>query len=186
MDTKMKKFLIIFVITLLFCGCDSDPYTDYKHCKLEDKDAITYTIHYDDGDANYAVADVSKLYGVSEIELYGLLYKVAENDYIVLDTFGLRNTINYSAKFYNDKLYVLTNGQNAGNYVYTLDREKFKKKKFSYNFEGNFELTTIKNIEDNMIYFAGTDHNSSSFAEGHREYKCSLNGNDCEIIESGY
>lgn len=119
----MKKYWLYWWWCFFLCGC-GDKYKNYKHYKLKDDEAITYTVHYDDVEANYAIADVSVLYGVTEMKLYGLFYQVAENDYIVLDTFGLQNSLNYSAKFYNDKLYALSTGTNGGNYVYTLNREK--------------------------------------------------------------
>ena len=177
----MKKFLVLAVISLLFCGC-GDKYKDYEHYELKDDEAITYTVHYDDGEAHYAITDVSVLYGVTEMKLYGLLYQVAENDYIILDTFGLRGSLNFSAKFYNDKLYVLTVGSNAGDYVYTLNREKFDKEEFNYNFERGFYISSIKDIKDNIISFSGYQQNSSGFTEN-AEYNFPLNGGNCEVSQ---
>ena len=177
----MKKILVILMIVLFLSGC-GDKYKDYKHYELKGDESINYTVHYDDGEANYAIADVSVLYGVTEMKLYGLLYQVEKNDYIILDTFGLRGSLNYSAKFYNDKLYVLTVGSNAGNYVYTLNREKFDKKEFDYNFGRNFYIATIKNIKDNIISFSGYQSGSSGYTEN-AEYNCPLAGGNCEITK---
>ena len=71
----MKKILVILMIVLFLSGC-GDKYKDYKHYELKGDEAINYTVHYDDGEANYAIADVSVLYGVTELKLYGLLYQV--------------------------------------------------------------------------------------------------------------
>ncbi|HIQ90190.1 MAG TPA: hypothetical protein IAB27_00985 [Candidatus Coprosoma intestinipullorum] len=180
---KKSNFLKIFLLSItliLLGGCGSDQFKDYEHYDLKGKEVIPYTVHYDDGDANYAIADVTKEYKYTELSLYGLFYQVSQDDYILLDTFTPKSSIDSSVKFYNDKLYVITIGADSGNYVYNLNKSKYKKEKLKFNFDDHFELTSIKEIENNEIYFSGIEYSKTN---NKVTYRCSLDNDKCEKLE---
>lgn len=173
----MKKVLIVFFLVIILCGCGSkdNKYKNYDHYDLSryNYKPINYTRDktgpwHDIVEENYAVAvlveDYEKVEGYEE----GLLYKVGENDYILLDSFlGCETCYNIDGYnyLYKDKLYVKR--ETIGIYEYTLNKEKTEKKKLEFNYDLIFDnykelnptkyLTGYKidEVNDEYIFFKG-------------------------------
>ncbi len=180
MNYKKIIFLILFCC-IFFTGCGGQ-YDDFKHYDLKSKDITTYTVHYDDGDAIYAIADISDIAQSAEMQVHGLFYQVSENDYILIEQFSLRNSPEDSVKLYNDELYVLTKGEDGGSYVYKLNKEKFSKKSIQFKATDIVAPTMIKDIKDGEIYLFGNTFDGKSNISSN--FKCSLDTYNCEQIDS--
>lgn len=179
MNCKKIIFLILFgCIFLTACG---NKYKDYEHYDLKNKDIKDYTVHFDDGEANYTIADISDTVGYTEIQVYGIFLKLSDNDYILLDKFEGSGSVQAITKFYANKLYVIATGANSGFYIYNLNYEQFTKKKVQFKANKEVGPITIKDVKAGEIYlfgmtFNGTNNISSNF-------KCSLDTYRCEQIE---
>ena len=175
-----KRILGLFLVCFMFfTGC-GDKYKDYEHYDLKDKDIKDYTVHFDDGDAIYAIADITDIAQSAEMQVYGLFYQVSENDYILIDQFSLRNSPEDSVKLYNDELYVLTKGEDGGSYVYKLNKEKFSKKSIQFKATDIVGPTMIEDIKDGEIYLFGMTFDGKSNISAN--FKCSLETYECEQI----
>ena len=129
MNCKKIIFLILFgCIFLTACG---NKYKNFEHYDLRNKDIKDYTVHFDDGEANYTIADISDTVGYTEIQVYGIFLKLSDNDYILLDKFEGSGSVQAITKFYANKLYVIATGANSGFYIYNLNYEQFTKKRYN-------------------------------------------------------
>lgn len=178
---NLKKFFLFFMVCFLLFGCDNK-YKDYEHYDLKDKDIKDYTVHFDDGEANYTIADISDTVGYTEIQVYGIFLKLSDNDYILLDKFEGSGSVQAITKFYANKLYVIATGANSGFYIYDLNYEKFTKKSIQFKATKEVGPITINDVKDGEIYlfgmtFNGTNNISSNF-------KCSLDTYRCEQVEN--
>ena len=162
----------------LLTGCSDNNYEDYEHYDLKDKDITTYIIHYDDGAAQYAVADISDIVNSPEMQIYGLFYKISDDDYTLIDEFSPRSTIAYSVVQYNEELIVLTKGDDAGDYIYKLNREKITKETIDF---GNVVPSSISQIKDGKIYLYGTTSNGKNNISAN--FVCSLDTYECEQVD---
>ena len=177
----LKKCVLLCVICFLLFGC-SNEYENFEQYNLKKDDITTYTVHYDDGDAIYAIADISDIAQSAEMQVHGLFYQVSENDYILIEQFSLRNSPEDSVKLYNDELYVLTKGEDGGSYVYKLNKEKFSKKSIQFKATDIVAPTMIKDIKDGEIYLFGNTFDGKSNISSN--FKCSLDTYNCEQIDS--
>ena len=199
----MKKTMLVLLV-LLMCGCSSkDKYKDFEHYDLSEFYYKEYIFpRENEGIWNeteiekYAIASLDPKGSEVEGHTDGLLYRVSENDYILLDSFiGLGDSSSLLAGSgvlqYEDKIYVV-----RGLMVkeFTLDREKTKVRELSEKFDYNSIVNKyapgnitahlyghkIEKVDDDYIYFGGisifhTDENNI-------EIKCSLNDYKCEEI----
>ena len=109
----MKKFfsLVMLLICLIATGCQKED-DAYKHYDLKDKDIETY-VYYSDkrGKETYALSDLTT--GDMTITT-GFFYKVADDDFILLETLESSHNDAYKNKstyqFYDNKLYGVGNG----------------------------------------------------------------------------
>ena len=177
-----KRILALILLCFIFLTGCGDKYKNFEHYDLKDKDIMAYTVHFDNGEANYAIADISDIVGYTEIQVYGLFYQVSENDYILIDQFSLRNSPEDSVKLYNDELYVLTQGEDGGSYVYKLNKEKFSKKSIQFKATDIVGPTMIEDIKDGEIYLFGMTFDGKSNISAN--FKCSLDTYKCEQIDS--
>ena len=176
----LKKCVLLCVICFLLFGC-SNEYENFEQYNLKKDDITTYTVHYDDGFDEYAIANISDIDGSSEIQKYGLFYKTSEDNYILMDEFSLRNTVEDSIQLYNNELFVLTKGEDAGTYVYKLDKEKFTKKSIQFKANDIIGPTMLKDIKDGKIYLFGMTFDGKSNISAN--FKCSLDTYECEQID---
>ncbi len=139
--------IVILFLILYICGCgkkeEMDQFFDFEHFDLIGKNINSYTFYSDDKRETYAVADIT-LERHDEGEINGLFYKIADNDYILLDEIescGNQDDLykyeryNY---FYSDdknnqnKLFI--NRYLGGSLLeYTLEEENFQKKVLKFD-----------------------------------------------------
>ena len=177
-----KRILALILLCFIFLTECGDKYKNFEHYDLKDKDIMAYTVHFDNGEANYAIADISDIVGYTEIQVYGIFLKLSDNDYILLDKFENSGSIQAITKFYANKLYVIATGANSGFYVYDLDYEKFTKKRIKFKANREVGPTTIKDIKDGEIYLFGMTFDGKSNISAN--FKCSLDTYKCEQIDS--
>lgn len=179
---KVKKniFILLFLI-LCVCGCENkNQYTDFKHYNLKDYDITNKYSFVDDNNYKheYVITDITP--ENSEEIINGLFYKVANNDYILLDEIKSCNSSEaFKSKnqnyFYNDKLYV---NRCSGGVVleYTLSGSKTSKKDLLSKLDSKLMLTSINNVDDDYIYYNG----SSSISGSTEVTKCSRKNYKCQ------
>lgn len=200
----MKKIIVVFIICLLLCGCgekEEDKYVDFEHYSSKEfdnsnGDPVRYIFNNDREHNIYVVANITPT--GSEMNLYGLLYKVGEDDYISLRKFYGET---YGAYFYQDwkndlnKLYIV----NGGYFEYILDKEKVSSRKLNFNIPDvpeemikSYEKATnskinytyariygIKDVTPEFIYYRANLENLYRSVI----IKCSLDNFNCEYDE---
>lgn len=182
----MKKILILslLIACVSLTGCEKEKDT-FKHYDLKNKDKNSYIYHSDErGREEYALADMTT--GDMTITT-GFYYKVAENDYILLETLESSVTNAYmnesTYQFYNNKLYGVGNGNTPMYFEIELNGKgsHIEEKKFKWN-DKDIGPTSIKNIENNYItVYAYTSLENEAMAG--RYFKCSLKDYKCEMQE---
>ena len=120
--------LSLLIICVIVTGCTKEEDT-FEHYDLKDKDLNTYIYHSDErGKEIYVLADLTP--STYESCLTGLFYKVAENDYILLETLEFNQRESYKKnnvyQFYNDKLYGVGNGISPMVFEIKLNGKKSK------------------------------------------------------------
>ncbi len=178
----MKKNVVILLFLILcVCGCENNSqYTDFKHYNLKNYD-ITNRYSYVDDDNHkheYIITDITP--ENNEERISGLFYKVTDDDYILLDEINSCNSSEaYKNKnqnyFYGDKLYV---NRCSGGVVleYTLSGSKTSKIDLLSKLDSKLMLTSIKNVDDDYIYYNG----SASISSSDEVVKCSRNSYKCQ------
>ena len=184
----MKKFfsLVMLLICLVITGCQKEDDT-FKHYDLKDKDIETY-VYYSDkrGKETYALSDLTT--GDMTITT-GFFYKVADDDFILLETLESSHNDAYKNKsiyqFYDNKLYGVGNGNTPMIFEIELKGKESKIKPLEFKIDGKvnpFLTGSIKNIENNSITLSG-----DIFIGEHSEYRyfeCSLENYKCSIKDS--
>lgn len=191
----MKKTLLLLLL-LLLCGCTAkDKYEGFKHYDLKHKDYETYSFARENVGLwketvieDYAVGVIIKGGNGNE---EGLLYKVGDDDYILLDSFDGDGVYDVGGHVYQyeDKLYIVRNELMINEY--TLNKEKTTVKELGTKFDysaiiGKYEDGVhlfypfghlIKKVDDDYIYFSGIfikniDGVSISIKCSLNDYKC--------------
>ena len=185
----MKKSFILslLIICFLVTGCNEDD-GKFEHYDLKNKDLRTY-VYYSDkrGKEIYALADITP--SNYEACLTGLFYKVAENDYILLETLEFNQRESYKKdfvyQFYENKLYGIGNGDSPMVFEIELKGTESKIEEVEYKVDNKinpFLITQIRHIDNNEILYYGhatIDGNNSSTL-----INCSTSKYECTITNS--
>lgn len=162
----MKKYLIVVLFFCLFLsGCSKNEYNDFEHYDLKDYDISRKYVYTDDDSIlhEYVITDIT-LEETLEI-VNALFYKVAEDDYVLLDEIRFCDNPNsYKVPqytyFYDNKLYVA--GCSGGLLLeYTLDGSNIEKIDLLSKFDSQYMLYSIKNVDEEFIYYKGKESISS-------------------------
>lgn len=184
----MKKIikLCLIIICVIVTGCTKEE-DKFEHYDLRDKDLNTYIYNNNNsGKEVYVLADITP--SNNETCLTGLFYKVAENDYILLETLESNQKESYNKdyiyRFYNNKLYGIGNGNSPMAFEIELNGDKSELKEIEYQLWGNvnpFLVTEIKEInEDKIIYYGYAIVNES---DSKSLISCSISTHECTIVE---
>lgn len=180
-----KSNLLLIGIILLLCGCNNDQYNDFEHYDLVNKDLNVYN-YYDEkyGMQTYALADMTP--ENYESVLTGFLYKVKNNDYILLEKLesSTRNAYNNDNiyQFYDNKLYGVGNGNTPMMFEIELKGKNSVIKEIDFKMNNrSVGPTSIKNIENDIITVFGYS-SSESQAIVTNYYDCSLKTYQCNIV----
>lgn len=179
----MKKLLVVFLCLSILCGCNKkeDKFQDFKHFSLQDKYVFSYSYH---GPSNqideYAIADITPK--KSEDNYTGLFYKIADNDYILIQEMNACHDIGTEGKEYNyfadNKLYLV---RCWSTYVAELNKEKTTIKPLNLDFSkfnndgDKIHIINIVKTIDNYIYYNAMFDNSNEII------KCNLSNYICEL-----
>ena len=194
----MKRVLLLLLLFIL-CGCTSkDKYDSYEHYDLRDYNhkVFSYLRVQEKTDRSeeivenekYAVSlltprdQENKVMGYEE----GLLYEIAANNYILLDSFSgsdKERQMEEYTQLYKDKLYIIR-GESI--YEYTLDKENTKRKELKFDYSSILKINEknyltlrgngIKKIDDNYIIFGNFRVSNVKKID----IKCSLKDYKCE------
>ena len=178
----MKKILMmVLIILLLFSGCSNEN-KEFEHYDLTNYEKLTYKVVGNFEENIYAIADITP--ENYEMKIYGLFYKISDNDYILLDKIengSLNEEENY---LINNKLYV--NSHNASHhYEYTLLKDKTTKKELNFDYSSvgkQIRMYYPTKVEDNYIYYYSVMYDSTIDLEyWGKKYilKCSLEDYKC-------
>lgn len=187
-----KKFIIIFsIICLIIIICfvmikfssHKNKYDNFEHYDLEGKDTNSYTLVKGLEKETYVLADITP--DNYELILTGFFYKVADNDYILLETLESSKTEAYKKdfvyQFYGDKLYGIGNPMI---FEIELNKENSQIKELEFTLNGKtnpFFINRMEGIQNNIITFSGSiylnDHSEL------RNFNCSLKNYECSIDE---
>ena len=182
----MKKILILslFIFCYIVTGCTKED-RQFQHYDLKDKALNTYIYYSDErGKEVYALADITP--SNYESCLTGLFYKVAENDYILLETLEFNQKDAYKKdnvyQFYENKLYGIGNGNSPMVFEIELSGEESKMQEINYQIDGKinpFLVTSIKEINHDEISYYGyaTVEGNNNFSS----IKCSTSTYECVI-----
>ena len=181
----MKKFLLLILISLCFITTGCTKQKDFEHYSLLDKDLNIYTYFNNNHNEMYALADLTPQ--DSEETQTGLFYKVANNDYILLNTLTSNKIDAYKMKsvyqFYGDKLYGVGTGEESPMvFEINLDGRNSKIIELKYNVEGKinpFIIGDIQKINNDQILYYG-----SATIDGKNSralIKCLLSTHECTI-----
>ncbi len=193
----MKKILFLLLLFIL-CGCTyKDEYDSYEHYDLRNYNHKIYSyLRVQEKTNNIEEIVENEKYAVSlliprdqkEVMGYeeGILYEVASNDYILLDSFSGDDKayqMDIYTRIYKDKLYIL---RSSNLYEYTLDKENTKKRELKFDYSSILKINEknyltlfgrgIKNIDDDYIYFEDVYISNLEYID----IKCSLKNNKCE------
>lgn len=181
----MKKILLIVLILVCMFNTGCTKQDDFKHYNLIDKDLNTYIYNNNGYDEVYALADLTPQ--DSEETQTGLFYKVANNDYILLNTLTSNKIDAYKMKsvyqFYGDKLYGVGTGEESPMvFEINLDGRNSKIIELKYNVEGKINPFLIGNIQkisnDEILYYG----NATIDGKNSRALiNCSISAYECTI-----
>lgn len=181
----MKKILfVVLVMSLCGCGFLEEPYKGFEHSDLKDVKKKIFTLN----ENNYKEVEeyvlINETLEKSEDYLY---YKVAEDDYILLD----KTTIATSEFFddsrcnvlYGNRLFLLTNIGFIKEYQLNKENTTNRNIKFDYSriyesgIEGTIEFSRIEKIEKGYMYLCASIRNdyTTDFI-----MKCSIENYKCE------
>ena len=156
----MRKNIIILSFSILcLCGCKKiDPYADFEHYDLKNYyTGNMYTIIDDNNNRHvYTVADITP--DNSEAIINGLFYKVADDDYILLDKIdscGQDEFYDENYNYYYDKKLYITRCSGGLVLEYNLDGIKTSKISLLPKLDSKYMLYSIDNIDEEYIYFNG-------------------------------
>ena len=182
----MKKIFILslLIICFLLTGCKEDE-SKFEHYDLKGKDLNTYIYYSDErGKEVYVLADITP--SGRESCLTGLFYKVAENDYILLETLEYNQMESYNKdyvyQFYENKLYGVGNGDSPMVFEIELKGLESKMKKIEYKVDDKinpFLITMIKHIDNKEILYYG--HATIDGINSSALINCSTSKYECTI-----
>lgn len=193
---KIIKFLTVAIILSFVYGCgfDNKTYDDYKHYEFEDVELNYYVYNKNQDSYVYAVGDVSNL-EEDENQYSGVLYKVGDKDYILLDKISFcgnngdlhldkSRTYFYEDKE-NDKMKLYTFrcfGMSIFEYIF--DEADFQKKELKFDTtkvsDKDSEETMfnyIEKVDSKYIYFNGQINNTE---KQDLSIRCSLDDYVCD------
>lgn len=183
----MKKVfilcLIVLCISITGCGKEKDT---FEHYDLKDKKLNTY-IYYDDnrGREEYVLADMTT---GDMITTTGFFYKIADNDYILIEKLHSLHLDAYDSKstyqFYDNKLYGVGTVGTPMYFEIELKgkNSKIEEKNFVWE-QQEIGPTTIENIDSNYITlyaYVGLENE----AVAGRIFRCSLKDYKCEMQDN--
>ena len=180
----MKKFLLLILISLCFITTGCTKQKDFEHYSLLDKDLNIYTYFNNNHNEMYALADLTP--EDSEDFKTGLFYKVANNDYILLEIMESDREEaykkNYLYQFYGNKLYGIGRGESPMVFEIELNGKQSKMNEIKYSVDGKinpFLIEDIKKVSDGEILYYGSatidGKNSSALIN------CLLSTHECTI-----
>lgn len=193
---KLLFFLIVYIFLCSSCAKPKNRFDEFEHFDLKNKNINSYNFYYDDSIATYAIADIT-FERHDEGGINGLFYKIADNDYILLDEIESCDNQDELYKyekynyFYSDD----SNNQNKlfvnrclGNLLleYTLEGEDFKKvelkfdtSKISNNPLEHVIINHIEKVEQQNIYYNAKITNTNNYDI---TIICSLSTYECELV----
>lgn len=177
---NMRKLIIILFCCLFLCGCGQNKYNDFEHYDLKEHDTTIKHVYMDDNSIlhEYVITDITPEESLEIVN--ALFYKVAEDDYILLDEIRFCDSPNSyqnpkHAYFYNNKLYIA--GCSGGLLLeYTLDGSSIEKVDLLAKLDSKYMLYSIDNVDDEYIYYGGKESISSPI----EIIKCSRSTYECE------
>lgn len=156
----MKKILLMVLILVCMFNAGCTKQDDFEHYALSDRDLNVYIYSNNGHDEVYALADLT-MQNLEETRT-GLFYKVANNDYILLNTLTSNKIDAYKMKsvyqFYGDKLYGIGNGEESPMvFEIDLNGRNSKMKELKYNVEGKINPFLVGDIQkisnDEILYY---------------------------------
>ena len=178
----MKKILIIFLCFSILSGCNKkeNEYQNFKHFSLKDQHIFSYNFHNSYNQIEeYAIADITSKN--SEDNYTGLFYKIADNDYILIQEINACHDIGTESQKYNyftdNKLYLV---RCWSTFSAELKKEKTTIKPLhldfsKLNYDGEIHIIDIAKAVDNYIYY------NAMFKDSYKIIKCNLNTYACEL-----
>ena len=179
----MKKMIIIFIFTIIICGCTSnnkEKTSDYEIYQLEHKELINHSYIDDENiTRRYSLANITQ--DSSNAVIYGLFYKISEKKYKLMEKIEVSGDERDVFKFYENNLYVINAGAEANNLKYALNGMKFKKKELNFQFSQGFLIRSIQEVKKNEIYYNVYTNDKTTGNNVYVKLKCSLSTYKCEI-----
>lgn len=179
--TKMnfKRAILIIMGILLLTGCSSkEDYQEYPHYNagdIKEQEILLSHNYLKDGkyQQNYIVTKTEN--SEADIQEYDLLYKLSQNDYILINKMPLAND-KWSIRFFDKTLYTIEIGADAGYFKYELNGAEINKSKMNFTRIGY--IYSIENVDIDNIYFNATKSNTN-INDDAIIYKCSLKNYEC-------
>lgn len=180
MVIKVQKHLIILLFILMLSGCNKNEYREFEHYDLKEYDTSIRHVYMDEERIlhEYVITDVTPAESLEIVN--ALFYKIADDDYILLDEILFCDNPNsYQnskyAYFYNDKLYIA--GCSGGLLLeYTLDGSNTQKIDLLTKLDSKYILYSINNVDEEYIYYNGSANTSSPM----EIIKCKKDTYECE------
>lgn len=192
----MKKVLMLIFLILIMSGCDNNKnkYENFEHYDLKSFRIINSNTFYSDkGSKTYVVADMSS--EKAEGRDNGIFYEIDQNDYILLDTINVSDqyedlqydddhTYFYDNSAGKKQLFIIRNlgsillkynlnGENSEKTVLNFDMAEISSEPLEY-----VQLSAIKKVEKDDIYYRGNIHNKGEY---NLLIKCSLSTYKCQL-----
>ena len=194
----MRKVYIILLlsIAIMTFGCENNNYKDFEHYTLDNKELKTHAFFDEKNKLEYAITDITEE-KKDEGGIEGLFYKVAPNDYILLDEIevcGAQSSKLYLSDqytyFYKNeetnekKLYI--NRCLGGKLIeYTLNGAEYTEKELKFDTHSistnpleYVEFNSIIKVVEDTIYYKGAIHNTD---KRNLDIKCSLKTLKCVL-----
>lgn len=167
---------MLTVSLIILCSCSNENYSKFEHYSIDDisdkEIAVHSFISEDYQTLDYIIIDITK--ENSDVEEYGLLFKVSKDEYILLDKIQTTLPIDSASKFYKNKLYTISHYEDAGLYEYTLNRSEYNKKKLEFTNIGM--VAAIEKVDEDYVYYLSSTENIG----GYQTVKCSFSKMNCD------
>lgn len=186
--------VILFIILFMINKKSEDKYSNFDHYNIKTSNSISYTFSHTDRKDTYIVSDMTK--EIPNINgTQGLLYKISDDDYILLDDFAMCGSDQADSYLEPEYTYFYKDYKTDKDMLfitrclwplvvqYDLDGANTKKKelKFDTTQISDKELeyvmiSRIKKVEDGYIYLKANVENTD---RRDINIKCSLENYIC-------